>query len=220
MNRQAVYRAGLASLALVLALANTGCTSIRPLPLKEPVAPSAGVDESGKEIPPLKYLGLGPARNRSQAIDHTEKYADAYLEAADGLHRANFNASDTTFAGGVLGMVGALAKSPETALVGATMGGFSGVVSQRYAFQIQASNYEGAARAMLCLRNVLWANAHYGQVHYVNQRIEDIRGKLRVNQAKIDLATPDLGTLQASIKMHGDTMRGEQEAREELARVT
>lgn len=220
MKSHAVSRATVALIVIVCASGLAGCKSIRPLPVNEP---------NWKSLMPGKVVGGDPATpthlvtlsaaNRDEAIKIANAYAETYFGASDRLHLAKFNANDFTFGGALLGMVGAITKSPEAAILGATTAGVSGTVSQRYAFEVQAANYDGAARAMLCLKGILESYPEYGQTAYFNQRVTDIRMKLRANQAKVDLASPDLAALQATIQVHVDAKRGVTEQENAIAEL-
>lgn len=185
------------------------CSTLRPLPVKEPKS-LAEADTT--------LHGLGNPQNLAGAKSVLYGYANAYTKAAEDLYAANYTAADATFGGGVLGMIGGLTKSPETALIGAALSGASGISAQRYAFQIQANNYEGAAQAMECMADVLaYAKEHEVDFLDLNYRVNDVRRKLRKNQAKIDIASADTSALQAALKAQLDAIEAKKKAEQALA---
>ena len=191
-------RVCLSSLVIVLTL--SGCAGMRPLPVKEP-ASVVGVKKEGG--------GLDPALSASEAFDNLEAYGNYYLIEASKLHANNYRASDASFAGALVGIAGGLTKSPQTAIAGALLGGGGSIASDRYKFQVQAQNYEKASDGMFCLRGVLYSMHIPGKLlvpvdqvldlAFLNERISEIRRKLRVSQAAVQLTTPDLTKLQKAL---------------------
>lgn len=193
---------------VLLALCLGACSTFRPLPVNEP----ATLAEADKT-----FHGLGHPQDLAGAKEIVYGYANAYMSAAEKLHGASYNAADVTVGGGLLGMIGGLTSSPETAIVGAVASGLSGMTSQRYAFQIQAKNYEGAAETMECMADVL-AYAKQDEIDFIdlNHRINDVRRKLRQNQAKIDIATTDTSALEAALKKLTEAKEAERKAEKNL----
>src|SRR5690606_12336522 len=140
--------------------------------------------------------GLTPPITLTGAKDTLYAYANTYTAKSEGLSEARYKADDTAFSGGVLGTIGGLTKSPQVALAGAAAAGGAGLYSQRYALQIQASNYLGAAQAMECMAAVLvYGKGGDGTEEvrdlaepgitdadvdfpFLNERINDVRRKL------------------------------------------
>ncbi|GAA5007337.1 hypothetical protein GCM10025793_16860 [Lysobacter lycopersici] len=152
----------------------------------------------------LKLSGLNPPTTLNEALSTLKAYSNTYLEAAEKLHSADYWASDASYAGGALGIVGGLTKSPQTAIVGALLNGGGSASSQRYQYAVQATNYEKASDAMLCLRRVIVVSGakNSESIDYLvlNERIDEIRGRLRQLQANVQLASPDLTKIQDAIK--------------------
>lgn len=176
-----------------------GCTSFYPLPIQEPKA----IGSDGlRARPDPQRGGLSPAKTISEAIENSKIYGDAYQEQATKLRGNDYILSDSGFAGGILGVVGGLTKSLETAIAGAVIAGGSSVISQRYQFLVQATNYEKASDAMYCMYGKLypvdWDEVTI--VEFANERIDEIRRKLRKVQSSVQLASPDLGKLEDSIR--------------------
>lgn len=190
----------LACASLSLALLS-GCASMRPLPVREPQNLAEVTQEWG---------GLPPATGYNDASANLTGYGNYYLMQANDLHASHYRASDTGFAGGLIGMAGGLTKSPQTAIAGAVLGGGGAIANDRYQFQVQAQNYEKAADAMFCMKRVLISMDDPANrlgsnrdvifdVLFLNEKVEEVRRKLRKNQATVQLASPDLTKLQATL---------------------
>lgn len=182
----------------VLASILTGCASFYPLPVKEPPAK----DSSGnRSVPDYQRGGLLPASNIKEAIENLKIYGDSYQATADELRKNEYVSSDIGLGGGVLGVVGGLTKSVETAITGAVVASGSSIVSQRYQFLVQAANYEKGSDAMYCMYSKLYvANSNDLEVGFVNEKIDEVRRKLRKVQSSVQLASPDLAQLEVSLK--------------------
>ncbi|MDQ3288665.1 MAG: hypothetical protein M3Q42_10490 [Pseudomonadota bacterium] len=175
----------------MLGICLVGCASTRPLPLREPTDVNAGEYHGG---------GLSPASTPDEVKRNLKVYADAYLQHADALHSNSYSASDTAFSGGLLGMIGGLAKSPETAIAGALLSGGGNTAQARYQFQVQAANYEKAADALYCMRRHLYPYPGPIDVGMANDRIDTVRRKLRTAQSKVTLAATDVSALETALK--------------------
>lgn len=175
-----------------------GCASFYPLPVKEPPAQD---DEGGRTLPDYQRGGLTPATNIQEAIQNLKIYGDSYQTSADGLRKNEYVSSDIGLGGGVVGVVGGITKSVATAISGAVVASGSSIVSQRYQFVVQAANYEKASDAMYCMYSKLYvANSNGLDVRFVNERIDEVRRKLRKVQSSVQLASPDLSQLELSLK--------------------
>lgn len=181
-----------------LVWALSGCANFYPLPVQEPKAK----DSSGNRVTPdYQRGGLLPATKIDEAIENLKIYGDAYQDYASKLRRNEFVSSDTGLVGGVLGVIGGAAKSVEAAVTGGIIASGSSIVSQRYQFLVQAANYEKASDAMYCMYSKLYAvNGGDMSVGFANERIDEVRRKLRKVQSTIQLANPDLAQLEASLK--------------------
>lgn len=178
--------------ALTIALlALGGCTAMRPLPVNEPKADAA---------PDPKKGGLPPARDLEEAKRSLKVYADHYQDEADGLRKNGYVANDVTYFGGALAVLGALVKSPETAIGGALLGGGGTVAAQRYQYVVQAQNYEKASEAMYCIYGALYNKTVALPVDIVNDAINQVRRKLRKQQASVELSSPSLSQLEEALK--------------------
>ena len=182
----------------ILASTLTGCASFYPLPVTEPPAK----DSSGnRTVPDYQRGGLLPATFINVAIENLKIYGDSYQATADGLRKNEYLSSDIGLGGGALGVVGGLTKSVGTAITGAVFASGSSIVSQRYQFLVQAANYEKASDAMYCMYSKLYvANSVGLNVGFVNEKIDEVRRKLRKVQSSVQLASPDLSQLESSLK--------------------
>jgi len=189
-------------LLLVLSLFIVGCSTLNPLPTSEPPAK----DSSGnRTAPDYQKGGLLQATDIREAKDNVKVYADWYMDRSIELRGYEYNASDTGLAGGVIGILGGLVKSPEAALVGGLLASGASMTSQRYRFLVQAQNYEKASDTLYCMhRNINLmpddVNISASTMIQINEKIDELRRKLRKNQSDITLSNPDLGDLEARIK--------------------
>ncbi|POF42482.1 hypothetical protein B0D71_12935 [Pseudomonas laurylsulfativorans] len=131
-------------------------------------------------------------------------YRDHYFKAHSDLITANNVTKDTTVAGGIIGVIGGLAKSTSTVYTGGAIAAGSSIYGQRYEFTIQASNYRKASTAMDCMLGVVaplkdvnpLSNAG---ITTASENIEDIRQKLYQAQSAVVLKDPDLKQLKEAL---------------------
>lgn len=199
-------------LLALLAVAATGCQTLRPLPIHEP---------EGLLTTRAVSSGLGTPTDLTSARQTLWAYEAAYGEKADALYMAKYQTDDGSFAGGLLGVVGGLTKSPDTAILGTIIAGGSSTTAQRYSLLIQATNYANAASAMECMSSVLAFPSSNDEIDYptLAQRISDIRRKLRSSQAQIDLAKTDSSALEAAIKAKLEAIEAQKKAEEEAKKA-
>lgn len=206
--------------ALVLLLNLVGCATYRPLPVHEPIPTKV----EGKFYP---LRGMPAPTELVEAKETLYEYANAYMGHVETLTRANYSAADATMLGGLIGTAGGLTKSPEAAITGTVIAGGAGIFAQRYGLPVQVASYVGAAQAMECMATVLiygkgpdvaeaWdeeiAPPTGDQVDFafLNQRIDQVRRRLRSRLASIDISTPDISALKASLT---DQIAAERQAR-------
>lgn len=180
----------------IAAISVSGCQSMRPLPISEPTDYSSATTPIG---------GLPPASSWPEGVQTVRAYGNTYIEAADKLHRSNYRASDAAFGGGLLGMIGGLTRSPETAVAGALLTGGGNTASERYQYMVQAKNYEKASEAMGCLERsmLLVTQCNSLDLFELNDAVAQIRRKLRNYQASVTLSMPDLTKLEAAVRASG-----------------
>lgn len=184
-------------LVSVIAAALSGCVNLYPLPIQEPAA----LDSKKQRVEPdYQRGGLLPAKTIEHAIENLKIYGDSYQDYGNKLRRNEYISSDIAFIGGILGVAGGLTKSVETVIAGAVLGSGGLIVSERYQFLVQATNYEKASDAMYCMYSQLYpvsgGSIPFG---FVNERIDEVRRKLRNVQSKVQLASPDLSKLETSL---------------------
>ena len=194
-----------ATACLLAVLASAGCQSLRPLPIHEP---------KQRLTERATASGLGTPNDLKSARETLWAYEASYGEKADMLYSAKYQTDDGSFAGGLLGIVGGLTKSPNTAILGTIVAGGSSTKAQRYSLLIQATNYENAASAMECMSSVLAFPESNDEIDYptLGQRISDVRRKLRSSQAQIDLAKTDSSALEAAIKAKLEALAAQKKA--------
>jgi hypothetical protein len=177
----------------------TGCSSFNPLPISEPPAKDSS---DVRTVPDYQKGGLLPATTPQEVKNNIKIYADWYMERSLELRGYEYKTSDTGLVGGIIGVLGGIAKSPEAALAGGLLASGASMTSQRYQFLVQAQNYEKASDALYCMyRNVYPApSVTTSGITKINHVIDELRIKLRKSQANITIANPDLAELEASIK--------------------
>ncbi|MEP4098808.1 hypothetical protein [Paraglaciecola sp.] len=175
----------------------TGCSSMYPLP----------VDEKNitTELTKRKAnYGLPVATNSTEVIKNLKDYSDWYFLKSNDLRERQFELSDTSLGFGVAGLIAGIAKSPEGAAAGALLASASEMPNDRYQLSVQAANYEKASDTMHCMYRYLVpykANTNvFPDIDFINDRIYEIRRKLRKAQASVTLTSPDLTELEASLK--------------------
>lgn len=180
----------------------SACDSLRPLPVVEP---EGGTAENPSQ-PDFRRGGLIPAHTADQAVKNLKIYADSYYSTGEKLRASEFDNSDLTLMGGILALVGGVAKSVEVAVAGGILSAGSSISSQRYQLKIQAANYEKAGDAMSCMyRNGMQLkpiDVKYlsESPSFINEKIDEVRGKLRKAQISVDLLSPKTDELEKSLK--------------------
>ncbi|OEZ50798.1 hypothetical protein JAB1_19160 [Janthinobacterium sp. MP5059B] len=178
------------------------CNNLRPLPIVEPNGGSVEMPTQ----PDFKRGGLIPATSILQAVNNLKIYTDSYYSTADNLRSSEFDNADLTLLGGIAAIVGGVAKSVEIAVSGGVLSAGASIASQRYQLKIQAANYEKAGDAMACMyRNGVQfrsiENKYLSDTPvFINEKIDDVRGKLRKAQISVDLLSPKTDELTASLK--------------------
>lgn len=175
----------------------TGCSSLYPLPVDEKNI----VAELAKR---KASYGLPVATNSTEVIKNLKDYSDWYFLKSNDLRERQFELSDTSLGFGIAGLIAGIAKSPEGAAAGALLASASEMPSDRYQLSVQAANYEKASDTMHCMYRYLVpykANSDvFPDIEFINDRVYEIRRKLRKAQASVTSTTPDLTELEASLK--------------------
>ncbi|MBC8785611.1 hypothetical protein A7D21_28245 [Pseudomonas sp. AP19] len=131
-------------------------------------------------------------------------YRDHYFKIHSDLITANNVTKDTTVAGGIIGVIGGLAKSTSTVYTGGAIAAGSSIYGQRYEFTIQALNYRKASIAMDCMLGVVAplkdANPlSKAGITSASDSIEEVRRKLYQAQSAVVLKDPDLKQLKNAL---------------------
>lgn len=202
------------SIIIVIIVLLSGCSSLHPLPVREPPA----VDDKGNRTTPNNQRGgLFPATNHQEAIDNLKIYSDFYQDESNRLRAKAYGASDTTLAGGIIGIIGGLASSPETAIAGGLLAGGSSIWSERYQFIVQSKNYEKASDSMYCMyRHLYPVNSGMIPINYINERIYEVRRKLRKAQSSVELISPDLGELEQKLSTLASKKKEKEDTEKQL----
>lgn len=171
-----------------------GCADMRPVPIREPqtMARSTAI--------------LAPVTELSKGTDYIAAYRDTYYKASEDLRGDDYLSSDVTLAGGVIGVLGGVAKSAGTALGGGLIASGSSLIDKRYAYAIQAENYEKAGDAMHCMYKA-YALANPKDENYdkalvlksLSDNVDSVRIKLRKSQSKINLLSPNTDELKKNL---------------------
>ncbi|MDP2523832.1 hypothetical protein Q8W30_14750 [Neptunomonas phycophila] len=185
------------SLIFMCILFFSGCSSLYPLPVDEKNI-AAGLTEYNREN------GLDIATTQAEAISNLKDYSDWYFLKSSSRQKHQYQLSDTSLGFGMAGIIAGIAKSPEGAAAGALLASSSEMPNDRYQLAVQAANYEKASDSMHCMYRYL---APYRgnpsalpAVEFLNDRIYEVRRKLRKAQASITLTSPDLTQLEVSLK--------------------
>lgn len=175
----------------------TGCSRMYPLP----------VDEKNIAAKLAKHnttYGLPVATTQTDAINNLKDYSDWYFIKSNNLREHQFELSDTSLGFGIAGIIAGIASSPEGAALGALLASSSEMPNDRYQLAVQAANYEKASDTMHCMyRHLAPYRSRFNILptpEFLNDRIYEVRRKLRKAQSSITLTTPDLTELEASLK--------------------
>lgn len=175
----------------------SGCSSMYPLPVDEKNI-AAGLTKYNGEN------GLAIATTQAGAISNLKDYSDWYFLKSSSLQERQYELSDTSLGFGIAGIIAGIAKSPEGAAAGALLASSSEMPNDRYHLAVQSANYEKASDSMHCMYRHL---APYRgnpsalpALEFLNDRIYEVRRKLRKSQASITLTSPDITQLEASLK--------------------
>ena len=184
-------------LLTVVALFISGCGTLYPLPVKENNI-SEELEKNNKEY------GLPIAKNIEEAKENIKNYADWYFIKSVELKEFQYKAGDTSLGFGIAGLIAGITKSPEGAAAGALLSSVSQMPSDRYHIAVQAANYEKASDTMHCLYRKIVQQDNTNSIpdkNYLNDRIYEVRRKLRKLQSNISLASPDITEMERSLKL-------------------
>lgn len=126
-----------------------GCGALQPLP----VAEFSSNEQFNQAVD--QKLPFGDLNSFQKVQDAFVAYHNLYTAEARRKRQAAQNVNETSFYSSILGVLGGLAKSLEAAATGAVGAAGAGLMSDRYKLAVQASNYELAADALLCMYHLL-----------------------------------------------------------------
>ncbi|MFM0557594.1 hypothetical protein P0D69_42650 [Paraburkholderia sediminicola] len=182
-------------------VAISGCASPWPIPVDKPSAAC------------LKDKTLATCQNESDHLDTLadvivafRAYAVTWRGSADGKRQDAQASSEVSFYGALVGAIGGIVKSPQTAIAGTAVAAAGGIFSQRYRLDVQAANYDLAANAMQCMYDYsspLLTGGYTGTNEQRDNALADltlVRNKLRTLQNTFQLGTPDISKLTDALK--------------------
>ena len=175
----------------------TACQNLHPLPVDEvDIENKLNEDDDGKEV------GLGEASDTDDAIDNMKTYSQWYFKKANELREYAYKADDRSLGFAMAGLVAGVTKSPEGAAAGALLSSVVGMPVDRYQLGVQAANYEKASDVMHCMYRILSPNRQGSlpDVRFLNDKIYEVRRKLRKAQTSVTLVAPDLSELEEHMK--------------------
>ena len=175
----------------------TACQNLYPLPVDE-----VDIENKLKEDDDGKKVGLGEASDTDNAIDNMKIYSQWYFKKANELREYAYNADDRSLWFAMAGLVAGVTKSPEGAAAGALLSSVVGMPVDRYQLGIQAANYEKASDVMHCMYRILSPNlqGNLPDLRFLNDKIYEVRRKLRKAQTSVTLVAPDLSELEEHMK--------------------
>lgn len=187
----------------------SGC--MRPLPIRQ--VPLEHTTDTKKEA----LLGPTPATTLQQLRSNLRSYEVAYTEQADARFERFMKGSDTTAGGGIIGTIGGLTKSPQTSIMGALLGAGGSYAEQRYQLQVQAKNFNRAAKAMQCLGRVMAfppgppeisgdALLIASAVSLADDHIDQVKSRLRDAQFAVTPLDVDVEKVRAGIRGQIESM--------------
>ena len=192
------------AIAVLSSLVVTGC--MRPLPVREPT-PS---ELTGFQAAPSL---LSSPRGLDEARHQLLTYAAVYMDEARKRMELFYKGSDAAMGGGLIGAIGGLTKSPETAVAGVLLSAGGSIPEQRYQMRVQADNYAKAADAMRCLERTLatenQSGSYSSEIDLINKHLDRVRVSLRNRQYSIVPAAVDTAA-------YTDALKKELEARNAL----
>lgn len=196
----------------------TGCAT--PLPIVD----YASTQERAQG-PYARYQPQNNFSDLPKAVEEFEAYYFLYQHTSDQLNLRKQSAGEVGFFSSVLAILGGAAKSPGAVVTGGLGTVGSSIYSERYRLDVQAANYDQAARAMRCLsletRDLDAAALPAAQFTAVGQPSLDalpevlrvardafieVRDRLRSLQIKITLGSPDLGKLKEVAQAKRDSV--------------
>lgn len=179
----------------MLAATLSGCaTKNYPVPISEPSATATAT-------------GGNPPKTTKELLDIYKIHAEFYQATADDKRKKVYQTNDAGIAGGVIGVIGGLAKSVNAAIAGAFITSGTSIYSEHYNLSTQAANYEKASDAIYCMYNTLFINtlstdSNLDSTELLSSGYESlntVKRKLRQAQINVQIVAPDLNKLSTAI---------------------
>lgn len=182
----------------ILAIILAGCQNLHPLPVDE-----VNIVENLNENTKKKIVGLPEPENSEKAIETIKTYSQWYFKKASELREYAYNSDDMSLGFAMAGLVAGVTKSPEGAAAGALLSSVVDMPVDRYQLGVQAANYEKASDTMHCMFRVLSPHRNketLPDVQFLNDRVYEVRRKLRKAQSSVTLVAADLSALEEHMK--------------------
>lgn len=179
----------------------SSCSTYYPLPIDE--------TNIEKRIDNDVEHGLPVAINQDDAVKNMKSYSDWYLIKAMELKKSQYKFSDASLGFTLAGLVAGFSGEAETAAGSSLMANFFGWPQSRYKIEVQASNYAKASDAMACMHRYMIPllkdsplnKEAMPTIDFFNEKIDEVRKKLRKLQLDVVLADPDLSKINEAIKV-------------------
>jgi hypothetical protein len=193
-----------------------GCSTYQPLPVGKPVLDDYNkyADTSATAIPVPKEI--------SDSMKFAWTYGEFYRAKKDDIHTRIYNHSDASLFGTLFAMLGGAAKSPEAVLGGGIFAAGAEIAPGRYQLSVQATNYEKAEKAAMCVFDELRkigsddaaalatyeevigrsAERTVGDLTYRTFKI--VHARLDTAQANVSLISPNLDKLQGALAKNNE----------------
>lgn len=185
----------------------SGCSTYYPIPVDEENIKQR-LEKSDFE------WGLPIADTQHQALENMKEYADWYLLKSNKLKKSSFIFSDASLGMTIVGLAAGFAGKAKGAAESVFLSNMLDIPSSRYQIKVQSSNYEKASDVMLCMYQPLkpivfkeaskksdfYERPDVPNVSFLNERINDVRKKLRDLQTSVTLSRPDIEKIESAIK--------------------
>lgn len=141
----------------------------------------------------------------SSVFDFMLIHKRTYQDEATKKRKLALKSSDTGFIAGVTAVVAGVTKAPATAIGGGAVAAGSSMFDERYLLNLQAENYEKAAKAMQCLWSASLSIPKTGIETYktfANNNITDSKSNiLLIARSSIFTIRDKLDSLQIAFKL-------------------
>ncbi|MDD2720181.1 MAG: hypothetical protein PHH47_02590 [Gallionella sp.] len=197
---------------IAISILMVGCSTYHPLPISIPNKKDYEKykDTAATAIPVPSGI--------PDSIKFAWTYGEFYRSEKDAIRKKIYNHSDASLFGAIFAMLGGMAKSPDAVVAGGAFSAGAEIAPDRYQLSVQASNFEKAEKASVCVFDELRkisaddevALATYenlvgsksdrtiGDLTYRTFKI--IHARLDAAQSSVTLVSPNLDKLQAALE--------------------